>query len=385
MISKPINEIQTDDLDALIRDEVREGKTIEYKLQLPGGADRDKVRFLAVVSSLANTAGGDLLIGVEAVDGIPRALPGIEIDNLDKEKLRLEQIIANGIEPRLPHLELGLISVGDDRQVLVVRVRRSWLGPHRISKNNQFYGRNSAGNYPLDVGELRNAFTLSETVAERIRNFRADRAALLYGDETPVPLMEGGKMILHLLPLSAFTGAVAIDIERHHNELHKLVPLGASGWNSKVNLDEYLNYTGEPGPSRAYTQLFRTGIVEAVAVLTPYSDERSIASVAYERNILQALPRYLMGLREMEVEPPIYVFLSFVGVKGYQFGIDYWNLGLSGPNTLERDIVTFPEIEMHDYLVDYSQAMRPLFDRVWNAFGYLRSFNYDDDGNWCPR
>jgi hypothetical protein len=48
-----------------------------------------------------------------------------------------------------------------------------------VSKNYKFYGRNSAGKYPPDVGELRTAFTLSETVAERIRNFRVDRIARL--------------------------------------------------------------------------------------------------------------------------------------------------------------------------------------------------------------
>jgi hypothetical protein len=26
--------------------------------------------------------------------------------------------------------------------------------------------------------------------------------------------------------------------------------------------------------------------------------------------------------------------------------------------------------------------MRPLFDRIWNAFGYARSGNYNDAGEW---
>ena len=73
MIQKPIHTIDLDDLRALVDDEVREGKTIEYKCELPGGADSDRVSLLATVSSFANTAGGDLLIGVEAEEGVPTA------------------------------------------------------------------------------------------------------------------------------------------------------------------------------------------------------------------------------------------------------------------------------------------------------------------------
>ncbi len=66
MILKPIYEVGTDDLQALVDNGVRESKTIEYKLELPGNADSEKAKFLASVSSLANTAGGDHLFGVRA-------------------------------------------------------------------------------------------------------------------------------------------------------------------------------------------------------------------------------------------------------------------------------------------------------------------------------
>ena len=163
MIPKLLDTIVAADLQALIDNEVRESKTIEYKRELPGNADSEKVPFLAAVSSFANTGGGDLLLGVEAEGGLPTAFPGLDIPDLDREKLRLEQIVANGLEPRLPRIDLHPVEVADGQHVVVVRVPKSWTSPHRVKKNNQFYGRNSAGKYPLDVGELRTAFTLSET------------------------------------------------------------------------------------------------------------------------------------------------------------------------------------------------------------------------------
>ena len=71
MIRKPIDQIGTADLQALVADAVAESKTIEYKQEMPGGTREEKIKFLAAVSSFANTAGGDLLIGVPAQDGIP--------------------------------------------------------------------------------------------------------------------------------------------------------------------------------------------------------------------------------------------------------------------------------------------------------------------------
>ena len=73
MIPKPINKIGLEDLRALIDGEVAESKTLEYKREMPGRGD--PILLLAAVSSFANTSGGDLLIGVEAAEGIPKACP----------------------------------------------------------------------------------------------------------------------------------------------------------------------------------------------------------------------------------------------------------------------------------------------------------------------
>jgi predicted HTH transcriptional regulator len=78
MIPKPTNDIRLADLESLVG-RVPEGKTIEYKRELPAGTREERIKFLAAISSLANTAGGDLLIGVEAKDGIPTGIPGVAV------------------------------------------------------------------------------------------------------------------------------------------------------------------------------------------------------------------------------------------------------------------------------------------------------------------
>src|SRR5947207_5309229 len=99
MIPKELDTIAKEDIDALITNAVSEGRTIEYKEQLPGGSDEDKKEFLADASSLANAAGGDLIFGVgEKRDangkstGVPEAAEGLVGANVDGEKRRFEDI-----------------------------------------------------------------------------------------------------------------------------------------------------------------------------------------------------------------------------------------------------------------------------------------------------
>ena len=101
MIPRPLKDIRMPDLESLVG-VARESKTLEFKAELPRKAESELVPFIAGVSSLANTAGGDFVLGVVARDGVVAAVPGIAVSNLDAEKLRLEQALANGLEPRLP-------------------------------------------------------------------------------------------------------------------------------------------------------------------------------------------------------------------------------------------------------------------------------------------
>ncbi len=69
-INKPLEAIEESDLQNLVVERVREIKTIEYKQSLPGNSDGEKKEFLYDVSSFANAAGGDLIYGIKAEDGV---------------------------------------------------------------------------------------------------------------------------------------------------------------------------------------------------------------------------------------------------------------------------------------------------------------------------
>ena len=77
---------------------------------MPGAKDSDVVPYLAGVSSLTNTVGGDCVLGITAAQGLAIGVTGVVCTNPDAEKLRLEQLLRDGLEPRLPRIDIQPIA-----------------------------------------------------------------------------------------------------------------------------------------------------------------------------------------------------------------------------------------------------------------------------------
>lgn len=384
MIPKPTTILTEADLRRLIDEKVPESKQIEYKRELPDGSDKGTVSFLRAVTAFANTHGGDLLYGIEAKEGVPVGLSPLTITSGDQVVQRFENLCRDGVEPRLTGVQYNFISLEGGGSALLVRIPKSWSAPHRVSAGNHahFYGRNSAGAYQLDVSELRQAFTLSDTVIERIRSFRASRLLALGNDEAPIRLKEGALIVLQVIPLQAMVSDFQIDIASNSNALQKIPPMGASGWNQRINLDGRLSFRNiSDERSYGYAQLFRNGIIETVAVEDIWNGQKIIASQAYEENIISALKLYFPVLHELGIASPAYLFLSLLGVKDYTFAVGRNGLR-NGLNRAERDNILLPEIAVEQWTDNPSIVMRPAFDMVWNAFGFDRSLNYNGAGRW---
>lgn len=168
VINKQLEDITEADLQYLIDEERIEKKVLEYKSVLPGNSDSDKKEFLADVSSFTNAIGGDIIYGVieNRKSGKPEKLEGIEIENVDQEILRLDHIIRDGIEPNIPSSALNIkeIQLNNLKYILIIRINRSWINPHRVSYKawDRFYTRSTNGKYRFDVQELRAAFQNEE-------------------------------------------------------------------------------------------------------------------------------------------------------------------------------------------------------------------------------
>lgn len=388
---KPVEAIEEADLQHLVDNQVRERKCYEYKQALPSSSDRDKKELLADVSSLANASGGYLIYGMKEKRGVASEVCGMTLIDIETEQLRLESIIRDGVEPRIPGICIQPIPLKNSAVAIVIRIPRSWALPHmvRFKGLSKFFSRNSAGKYQLDVAELRTLFLLSETTAERIRRLRAERLGIIVAGETPVAVPEGPKMVLHVVPISAFDPGARYHLHQITDPWSMTRPLCSTGiTDSRYNFDGFLTYDRLDASSEdiSYLQIFRNGALEAVDTTIFYyakkSQKKHIAGVAYEREILDALPRFLAIQEKLGVEPPLFVMVSLLGILGYTIIVDRATFPAAERDKIDRDTLLTPEVLVETFVADAAQVMRPIFDAIWNASGWGGSPNYDSEGKW---
>ncbi len=382
MIQKRLEEVTQDDILALIINAVAEGRTIEYKRDLPGGSDGDKKEFLADASSFANTAGGDMVFGVREDKGVPTQIVGVQSGDIDLEIQRLDSLLASSLEPRIRYAR-QVVDFGGKR-VLLIRVERSWSGPHRVvfKGHDKFYGRNSAGKYSLDVNELRVAFTLASTVTERIRAFRVDRVIALTNNQTPIPFEDKPKVVLHCIPIESFAGQVQYDLQPLYQKGAGLSPMFHPGSRSRPNLEGRIAFDGfDSSPSTSYAQVYRNGVIEAVAVIGhEYEGSLIIPSLKYERGVLEYLPSCFRILTDIGASVPIVVALALTNTHGLRMAVKSVWREVSDP--IEANTIIIPETVVQDLSQPTGQILKPMFDIVWNACGYPCSTYFDPEGNW---
>lgn len=388
-LNKPLAEITEEDLQELVDTQVSEQKVIDYKLELKISSDADRKEFLYDVASLATAAGGHLIFGIEEAGGYPQKLVGVDVADEDALILQVESIIRTGIAPR-PRAEVVTIPLTVGKNIVMIRVAAGWAKPYMVTYKgtNKFYGRDSRGKYPLDVHEIRAAVALGETVAERARQFRIERLAAILAGQTSPRLDEGPTTIVHLVPLEAFHAGSSAKTLPRPDELAGLRPMRSSGWNPMNNFEGIVCHGGAWGGDEAptYVQVFRNGIIESAATWSsPLDRTRDFPSIAYERDILAAIPTYLKVQWDLGVEPPILVMISLARMTGLRMAVSPQENMWGEDRVFDRSELSLPEGVLDSFDQELGPELKPLFDIVWNTVGFPRSLNFDADGNWVDR
>jgi Schlafen, AlbA_2 len=391
MINAPIDAITSEHIYSLLENKMPEGRTIEYKQELPGRLDEEKKEFLADISSFANASGGDLIYGIAEKDGVPVEIKGLENFNEDKDISHLDRVIRDNIMPRILGYQILPIPINDPKRgpILIIRIPRSWSGPHMVThkRTSRFFTRCSAGKYQMDVGELRAAFALTGDLSERIRHWRDDRLVRVISGETPVQLCHGPCMVLHLVPLDSFENAHRIAAKELITPEKPIdfAPIGHVNHSRYLNLDGMVtHYTslsaGDMDVATAYCQVFRSGRIEAVRSIYVNPQTSTIPKSANEHNIIEATARYLRSLEALDVLPPIVLMCTFTGMKDLCIGcVDD---SVLEPHPIDREVLHLPDVMIAESPRHIPRLLQPTFDALWNACGLVRSLNYDDDGKW---
>tara|TARA_B100000965_G_scaffold405088_1_gene437814 strand:+ start:1165 stop:2394 length:1230 start_codon:yes stop_codon:yes gene_type:complete len=323
-----LHEVSKETLELLVSEAVAECRTLDFKVALPSGKDSDRKEFSADAASFANSAGGNIVFGVAEDKGVAVDVCGLDVQNVDQEILRLQNMLRSGVDPRVDGVEFRPVAGFRLGPAIVMRIPRSWNAPHMVTacgSDSRFYARSGAQKAPLDVHQIRAAFLGSQLVADRIRRFRDERLGRIVGDDTPFPLVSTRRVALHLIPFSAMNPGARVDLGQVEESRVRLRPIGANGWNDRYNLDGFATVDdAREGGARGYVQVFRHGMIEAVDTLRETvpgcwgRDEETpvIPGVAFPRDVLTAVWEYMQALEGLGSCPPVAVFLALTGARG---------------------------------------------------------------------
>jgi hypothetical protein len=238
----------------------------------------------------------------------------------------------------------------------------------------------------MDLDEVRAAFARAGAFGEKIQRFRAERIAKLLAGEGPVTLDGNAIVVLHMIPFSAFDlGRPFVHFSGEEGRRWVYQPLYAQGWDFRYNADGLLSvFPHGRELSTSYLQVFRKGMLEFADTGLLLAPERQIPASEFERSVHNAIQRGLKLLADDGATFPVSILLSLLGVRGYSMA---WQpmLPLREPTTIEREVVTAPDILVENPTPDLPTALRPVFDVVWNAAGLAGSHHYDREGNWRYR
>ncbi len=175
-----------------------ESVTLDYKQDINITSKEGKVELAKDVTSFANEVGGVLVYGVsEDREGDDAPVPDeiIGIDNNPNLKIRIEDILVDGVSPRLPVYRcIDLPHPTDSKKmILMIWVPKSWEMPHMVSLHgkHRYYGRANFRAVLLDEHEIARRYERRLSLKSHAQTFIAeeDFGECLFSEKTMLRLV----------------------------------------------------------------------------------------------------------------------------------------------------------------------------------------------------
>ena len=263
------------------------------------------------------------------------------------------------------------------------------------------YSRVGPQNVPLDATGMRNAFFAADSMRARLRKWKQARTEAI--EEAYRPFLGQTKapplLALHSIPIASLQTPLrfeAAELERAHIQGHRTRSFDGAisdhlATSHRINLDGLYSSTKALANGRpvAYTQAYRSGIVECVLQMNPLlATTRHRTSLAgdpviytiYEHAVLRGLAFAMKALSSLGLSEPCLVYLSIFNVRGYKLATPKTGPTLGSP--IDRKNVVLGSVVMNQWPTSLFECMKPAFNSVWNACGLERSQNYNDNGKW---
>ena len=395
MVHGSPSSVSFETVENLCADGEPESPTLDFKRLAPMKTDEGRTEFLKDVCAFANAEGGDLLYGVSTVNDVASSIVLISAEAPDALKRRLTGYLDAEVQPRVS-VEMQEVHAPLDGFVLLVRVHRSFAGPHRfrvhgshIPDHHRFVARSGTGTIDMDYPQLRAAFDRTSSLLSAGRRFRDQRLKEISTVGTPANVSPWPLVVLHVVPLVGVNEPTLIDVPTFYRSGPGFVMPGGFWPQKATNVDGVLMTSPRNADARVrwYIQVFRSGAMEfacsassdgggAAAVgATPYIPAQYI-SEGLKRSCEQALE----VLKWAAITGPAIFGIACFGAAGVPFRI-FRNGAAYGQGTASRTNFTLPDVWAEDVgtVADVHQVAKPLLDAFWQCFGEVECEMYGQE------
>lgn len=394
----PLHELTEEHLTSLQLLRISEGPRLEFKAELKMSTSAEKRELCKDISALANSQGGYILYGISEANGVISGIPGIDFN--DTIQQQFFQIVTSGIAPRLQNVSHTQIRLRGGKHVFVIKAELDGYLHQVKYDDNRYYKRTGTITIAMESSDVETFFTSKGpgTREEEINEVITGYHAALRSKKYFKGLAGKGLCSVVIVPEVA---SYKLDFGKLPHNIDLLFrPIYCSGWDSEItgrarftfgrHRDERMPYAATEITEFGELKAFNSFLLE-----NRYSEVPSVPgaagyvpSIAYERELVSSIHQYLTSFAQLGVSPPFVVNCALLNVRGYFMYVDPVRFSNYG-RVLQQDDILPPSVKFTSEKEftsseDVARGLRPCFDFIWREFGFKRSFNYTEDGNWAP-
>ncbi|HTV39550.1 MAG TPA: hypothetical protein VMF08_03170 [Candidatus Sulfotelmatobacter sp.] len=209
-----------------------------------------------------------------------------------------------------------------------------------------------------------------------------------------------GLFVLSCAPTSAQVPLPIFEPQNQQVLAVNLQPFGESGWSHQIAGDRFITFASDKNSGvDSATEMMPDGSINAashdvISIKGHYfmlTGQRvpegvvNIASVFFERNVIQGLYKYLKCLRALGSAGPWHVAAAAINVNKSILHVSprlmFGGRAFQG-REMRPPIIEVPAEIALENQQPVARALRPVFDYIWREHGYPRSLNYAENGEW---
>jgi hypothetical protein len=153
------------DLDMLVAQGIQESLTLDYKeARSLGKGSPERNELCKDVSAFANSAGGQIVYGIEEKDRRPMRVQ--EADGVDSGVITrewIEHVIDSNVQPRIVGLRIKPIEVASGRLAYAITIPPATTNAPHMASDNKYYYRQNFQSVPMEDYQVRDTLRRATT------------------------------------------------------------------------------------------------------------------------------------------------------------------------------------------------------------------------------